>query len=245
MALFESDSQRLVVAADFRPNKGENPIPQAQAFLEKIVDELSGMNVTVKINTVARILGGRALELLNDNGLACFLDLKLSDISNTLQNDASWIEFYEPLMVTVMERVKPAGFRSIQAYLPNTMVMPVGPLTDLDDDDFRHFDVADRNAEVVRFFNRIRKLRVEGTICAPTDIKLAPKGFRDSAIFATPAVKPAWTLKDDNSMNALTPRLAIEAGADIIIVGRGITEEDDIRDATKRTLDELFEARDR
>jgi len=242
MDVFETDSERLIVAADFRPEPDENPVEQAQAFLERIVNGLSGLEVTIKINTIARILGARAVELIQDEGLSCFLDLKLLDIKNTIENDAAWITYYEPLMLTVGERVKPSALEMLGRLLPKTLILPVGPLTDLEDDDFVHFGMPSRDAEVTAFFDRISKLGVKGAICAPTDIGLAPQGFRDSAIIVTPAVKPAWSVPDNNSANALTPAKAIRAGASAIVVGRGITAEKNIYDAAARTLEEMREA---
>ena len=238
-SLFKTPNQRLIVAADYRPPQNENPVPSTQRFLEKMVDELEGLGVTFKLNTIARILGTRSLELLNDNDIGCFLDLKLFDIGNTLMNDVSWIQFYKPLIVTVAERVKPEAFKRIMTTLDETLVLPVGPLTDLDDADFKHFQLANRQTEVRAFFKRVWQLRAHGAICAPTDIALAPEGFRSDATFVTPAVKPEWSLEDDNSENALTPARAIKAGADAIVVGRGITAAANMRDAAKRTIDEI------
>lgn len=242
--LFEKPSQRLIVAADVAvdPDDPTGVVEQAKQYLITLCDELAPLGVTIKVNTIARILGATAVEFIQERELQCFLDLKLFDIGNTLENDSAWIAAYNPMILTVAARVKPAAFDTVVRNLPHTLVLPVDPLTDLDDDDFHHFNYTGREKAVMEFFDRIWEKRRPGTICAPKDIAFAPEGFRKQAIFVTPAVKPAWSLEDDNTANALTPKKAIEAGAAAIVVGRGITAATDRLDATKRTLDELLEA---
>ena len=243
--LFETETLRLIVALDLRVPEGENERDLAQELLERTCDKLGPLGVTIKINTIARILGSTAIELLQDNGLACFLDLKLVDIGNTLRNEVSWIQRYAPFMLTVYERVKPAVFTELMELLPDTLVLPVGPLTDFDDKDFEHFgnpNEQTRNSAVDAFFKRAWRLKAQGVVCAPTDIKLTAPGFRESVTFVTPAVQPAW-LVNDNTPNALTPAMAIQAGAGALVVGRGITAQEDIRAAAEKTLEEMARAR--
>lgn len=238
---FETPAQRLIVALDLKVSQKDPGLVVREAgnYLRRMCDALAPLEVTIKINTLARILGIRAVSIIHDHGLHCFLDLKLFDIGNTLENEAAWIQSCEPSILTVAERVKPAAFTEIARALPKTLVLPVDPLTDLTDEDFRGFGFAGRSDAVTRFFTRIWQKQLPGTICAPVDIALAPEGFRRGATFLTPAVKPAWSLGDDNSINALTPAAAIKAGATAIIVGRGITATDEPLEAAKRTLEEL------
>lgn len=241
--IFTSPAQRVIVALDFTPDIRRDPITQAEAYLNSAIGALRGLNVTLKINTVARILGARAVKQIHNNGFNCFLDLKLFDITNTLQNDGCWITYYKPLMLTVAERIKPAALKELKQLLPSTLILPVGPLTDLDDEDFKHFGHSDRKTEVQAFFNRAWKVGFNGSISAPTDIALCPLGFKEHSLIVTPAVKPAWSLPDNNSANALTPEKAIRAGADAIVVGRGITSQTDQFEAAVKTIKEVVDTR--
>ena len=244
---FKNIAQRLIVAIDPKFTEEADPKGVAWKHLKEAFVELAPLGVTIKINTVARVLGATAVELIHDNGLSCFLDLKLFDIDNTLENDTDWIRFYSPLILTVAERVKPLALQGIIAALPDTLVLPVGPLTDLDDEDFAWFENSNepnRAKAVEQFFKRIWKGHAQGAICAPTDIALAPEGFLSGATIVTPAVKPLWTLRDNNSAHALTPAKAIKAGADALVVGRGITAQQgmSMSDAALRTLEEMNKA---
>lgn len=239
--MFTRTAERLIVSLDIK-TISNCPRNEAIEFLKRTCDALSFFGVTVKINTVARIVGTEALDIIRDAGLECFLDLKLRDIGNTLENDMSWIRYYDPRILSVSEEIKPSVFTQLQKVLCDTLVVPVGPLTDFVDADFEHFEKTNRKTEAARFWKRIQKLNVRGAICAPTDIVVAPQEFLEKVTIITPGVKPSWTYSTDNSVNAMSPAEAINAGADMIIVGRGITEDKDMVAATERVLDDIERA---
>lgn len=242
--LFETTSERLIVSVDTKIDASSQQTPHEQAFsyLHNICRELQGLEVTLKVNTIARILGAVAVEFIHDQGLPCFLDLKLFDIGHTIENDISWIDCYKPSILTISERISPTVLKRVQQKLPTTLVLPVGPLTDMEDRDFAHFNEIDRRSAVKNFFLRVQRCGLKGVICAPIDIGSAPPAFAQNAVFVTPGVKPHWSLRDDNSANSLTPAMAIAAGASAVVVGRGIIDAVDIREAAERTIEEVEQA---
>jgi orotidine-5'-phosphate decarboxylase len=57
-------------------------------------------------------------------------------------------------------------------------------------------------------------------------------------VIVTPGIRPAWAEAGDQARIA-TPRAALEAGADYLVIGRPITHADDPRQALSRVLDEM------
>lgn len=228
----------IIVAADKEFSGMGDPYQEALHYLLGITSDLADLPVTMKVNEVGKVIGARSISIIHDTGLGCFLDFKHFDIGETIKNAGSWIRHYKPKYMTVSERIKPDAFRQLQEMLPDTLVLPVGPLTDLDNEDFRHFGEVDRDDAVLHFFERIEKLGARGTICSPKDIRLMPESLREKLTIVTPAVKPVWAEKDNNSINALTPAKAREAGADAIVVGRAITKANNRREAAVLTIAE-------
>lgn len=240
--MFDRAPEKLIIALDKDHYSTPNPREEAIEHLHRMCDALSPLGVTVKINSLARVIGATAIEFIHDQGLNCFLDLKLFDTDATIKNDFAWIRHYAPQVLTVSERIKPSTFEFLKETLSGTLVLPVGPLTDLDNDDFMDLAGHDREQEVREFFERAWKHRARGVVCAPIDIVHAAPGFRKSAYFITPAVKPAWAFIDQNSKHARTPAEAIRLGADAVVVGRGIVDQPNIIAAADRVLSDIREA---
>ncbi len=55
----------------------------------------------------------------------------------------------------------------------------------------------------------------------------------------TPGVRPEWFQAKGDQKRTVTPRDAILAGADRLVMGRPITKSDDPRAAIERTLEEI------
>jgi orotidine-5'-phosphate decarboxylase len=78
----------------------------------------------------------------------------------------------------------------------------------------------------------------DGVVCAPTDVEavraICPKPF----LIVTPGIRPAGS--DPNEQARLsTPRGAIDAGADRLVIGRPITRADDPAAAARAIAEEL------
>ena len=57
-------------------------------------------------------------------------------------------------------------------------------------------------------------------------------------LFVVPGVRPLWVNPDDQK-RVTTPSRAIELGADVLVIGRPITQAKNPRDAAIRISDEI------
>lgn len=218
---------------------------KAAVYLEKLVIDFAGLGITIKGSTVFRFFGWTALAHLQSAGYGIFGDYKILDVRGTVENDASWLRLFDSIKIlTIAEDVHPDVFTSLAETLPNAIIAPTNPLTDLEDEHFKRRGEVSREHAVRHFFARVAELPARGVICSPDDLKYTPPGFSEGWEIITPAIRPAFARveNDKNAVNALTPREAILAGSSQLVVGSPIRHNDDMRGNAMRILDEIGEA---
>lgn len=239
-------ANRLVYAHDenyMGCNSYEDAHAQAERELGYTLDALRDTGVTVKCNTVARILGGNAFISIAKAGCKIFADLKLFDVQSTIANDGSWLRLVPELnILTVAEDVHPVVFEKLAIQLPKTIIAPINPLTDLGDKEFSRRGEVNRKIATKRFFERVGELRTKGLVCSPKDIKYVSKSVSvNNTKMICPGIRPSWANVpgDTNAVNALTHQEAIRAGADILVVGSPLRYNGKLRENTLHLLDEI------
>lgn len=241
-------ANRLIYAADMSFAKElsiNKMISLARSELDTICAAFDGLGITIKGNTIFRVLGATAFYQLDEAGCNVFGDYKLFDVQSTCNNEGSWLQNVPNLdILTVDIGVHPKVFTSLVNTLPNTIIAPVGPLTDLGDEEFAARGQTDRKTAVTHFFKRVTKLPSTGVISSPKDLALAPEGFRMGRILISPGIRPlfARVKNDTNAINALTPAKAIYAGVDKMVIGGPIRHNGKLRSNAIRILDETQEA---
>ena len=65
--------------------------------------------------------------------------------------------------------------------------------------------------------------KIDGIVCSPKEIKLVKKISKDKLTIITPGIRPNKNkAKNDDQKRFLSPKRAIELGADYIVIGRPI-----------------------
>ena len=164
-------------------------------------------------------------------GLPLFLDLKLHDIPNTVAKAVKALAPLEPAILTVHA----AGGREMleaakSAALPRTKVVAVTVLTSLSADDLLSMGVVDPPAEQVGRLARLAYAAgLDGVVCSGAEVAEARSRWSDG-FFVVPGVRPEGADMADQK-RVVTPRHALESGADVLVVGRPITGAADPRQA--------------
>jgi orotidine-5'-phosphate decarboxylase len=97
---------------------------------------------------------------------------------------------------------------------------------------------SDLEDQVVRLADLGKQSGIDGLISSPHEVRLLRDRFGDGITLITPGVRPAWAAADDQK-RFTTPREALQAGADYLVVGRPITAAADPRAAAERLVDEM------
>ena len=233
---------RLVIALDY---------PDRDSAL-RLVEQLSGMVGMFKIGSQLFTAEGPGLvREIVDAGERVFLDLKFHDIPNTVAGASrsaarlgvsifnvhtlGGAEMMRSAASSVSELVAQNGVPELRPY-----VLGVTVLTSMDQADLADIGVSsDVDSEVVRLASLARDSRLDGVVASPREIRLIRERVAsDGFIILTPGIRPAGSDVGDQKRIA-TPARAIGDGADLIVIGRAITEDREPRAAAERILEEI------
>jgi len=158
-----------------------------------------------------------------------FLDLKLHDIPNTVAGAVKSALALDPLLLTIHCGGGPAMMRAaIEARgSARTKIVGVTVLTSLDDKDLAAVgQSAPAAAQVERLALLAQESGLDGVVCSPQEVAMLRDVCRKDFLLVVPGIRPAGTAVGDQK-RVQTPRDAIAAGADYLVIGRPITEAPD------------------
>lgn len=227
-----TSDDRIIVALD--PPR----VPHAVAG-EQVADMLGDTVSFYKIGLGMLTGGGMALALeLKEKGKRVFLDMKLFDISATVEAAVRGLAQYDLDFLTVHgdPHVVKAAMQGRGASA--TRILAVSVLTsldraDLDDGMIQPGDLADIVVERAR---RALAAGADGVIASPHEaaaIRALPEAA--GRLIVTPGVRPAGAALGDQKRVA-TPAEALANGADHVVIGRPILGAPDPVQATRDIL---------
>jgi orotidine-5'-phosphate decarboxylase len=176
--------------------------------------------------------GRDGYERVAAEGVPVFLDLKLHDIPNTVAQGLNSLLNLAPApaIVNVHASGGPAMLEAAaRAVDGRAKLIAVTILTSLSDSDIHAsgFDPAAGTAEMaVKLAELSKQCGLDGVVCSPLDIAAIKQACGTGFMTVVPGVRPAGADAQDQKRIA-TPEAARAAGADILVIGRPITQADD------------------
>ncbi|TES97160.1 orotidine-5'-phosphate decarboxylase [Patescibacteria group bacterium] len=242
--------ERLIVAADYSAARYGG----IQGVKEKVLtlaNDLKGLGVYIKVNSVLRAVGYDLIVELHDLGLKVFADLKLIDIPTTMKIDGQMLDEVRPEILTVMCCAGIDGMHLVRKALgDNTEILGVTVLTSLNEEECQAIFTCSTKAGVLRFARMAQLVGLGGLILSPKEVEILKNRFELTLSLNTPGIRPKWSIVEgDDQTRVLTPQKAIENGAERIVMGRPIIEAEpndrglpqSPREAVERTLEEIKE----
>jgi len=192
---------------------------------------------------------GRAgYEHLADFGHNIFLDLKLHDIPNTVAAAVRTLVPLPPAYLNVhaaggaemmAAAARAAASAADEAKQTRPKMLAVTVLTSLSDADLQDIGVSGTPREqVLRLATLARKNGMDGVVCSAEEVELLRREMGPDFDLVVPGIRPAGAARHDQK-RVMTPEAAIAAGADILVIGRAITQNPDPGRAAKEIADSL------
>jgi len=203
-----------------------------RAEVLRLARALLGRVGVAKVGLEAFSANGPALVAeVGELGMPVFLDLKLHDIPNTVERAARNAARLGVAMFTVhasggeaMMRAAVAG-AAIAARPPAVLAVTV--LTSLDDAALVGLGIPGGAAgRVTAWAALAQRCGCTGVVCSPQEVSGLRSALGPNVLLVTPGVRPSGASAGDQRRVA-TPREAIAAGADLLVVGRPITAAPD------------------
>jgi orotidine-5'-phosphate decarboxylase len=224
-------ADKIIVALDVA-TKG-----QALELVEQLRGDISFFKIGLQLYTAE---GPEIVCAVLSSGAKVWLDLKLYDIPNTV---ARAVESASDLGVQMLTIHLSGGSEMIRAATGaranNMLLLGVTVLTSATEQMLREIGITDTVEEqVVRLARLGVEAGIDGLVASPHEIKMLRHEFGDRIKIAVPGIRPVSSMAGDQK-RFMTPREAMEAGVDYLVIGRPITTHCDPANAVAKILEEL------
>ena len=221
---------RIIVAID------TYDLQEANAILNQLNPDLC----KIKIGSVVfNSLGKPFLKEVSSRGFKIFLDLKLHDIPNTVHEAILGFNDCAIDMLTVhlsggeemLKKAMLAG-KSI-----NAKVIGVSILTSLEDSDTIALFNNKLEHQIRNLFEIAVKSNLDGVVCSPHELEMSNTILNSDAIIITPGIRDIKV--EDDQERIMSAKKAIEKGATFLVIGRPITQAQNISTALNNFRDSI------
>lgn len=186
--------------------------------------------------------GAKGVRALADFHSPVFLDLKFHDIPNTVAKAIEATAGIDSFMMTVHTS---GGRAMLQGAIDASMrvaemtgterplIVGVTVLTSMDQMDLEMIGMSHRlDAQVKRLADLAQSAQLDGVVCSPYEISMLREACGEDFVLVVPGIRPESAEKGDQK-RTLTPKEALERGADYLVIGRPITQAKDPEAAAK------------
>ena len=223
---------RIIVAID------TFDLTKANAILAQLDPDLC----KIKIGSVVyNALGKSFLKDVSLRGFKIFLDLKLHDIPNTVHETILGFHDCDIEMLTVhlsggeeMLRKAMLAGQSI-----HTKVIGVSILTSLGESDTFALFGNNLDDQIGNLFKIANKVNLDGIVCSPLEVEMANTILDTNSIKITPGIREISV--EDDQVRTMSAKDAIKRGATFLVIGRPITQAEDISIALQSFSDSIDE----
>jgi len=234
-----SPKDRIIFALDV------DHFHQAQQWVTLLKDRVGIFKVGKQLFTHS---GPKVIDMISQKGQKVFLDLKYHDIPNTVAKAGEEATKHQVAMFNLhalggfeMMRKTVEASRAISKNLglSKPIILAVTILTSMDEESIKEVGIQGPLAdEVGRLASLAQNAGVDGVVASPKEIGIIRERCGEKFLIVTPGIRHPSDTKDDQR-RTLTPREAIEAGADYLVIGRPIKEAKDPIEAVQKMIEDI------
>jgi orotidine-5'-phosphate decarboxylase len=231
------DNNRIIVPLD-TPR-----LADALALAARLDPKLCRVKIGKELFVAA---GPEAVSRVHERGFEVFLDLKFHDIPHTVAGACRSAARLGVWMMNVHasggEAMMRAAREAVDSVARPPMLIAVTVLTSLSGPELEHVGLAGSVMENVERLARLaRTCGLDGVVCSAQEAAHVRQATGADFTLVTPGIRLAADAPDDQA-RVVTPREAVRAGADYLVIGRPITGSPDPAATLQSIRDSLDEA---
>jgi orotidine-5'-phosphate decarboxylase len=225
-------------------------VPKLELALN-LVEQLASVVGAFKVGKELFVSAGSdVVRRIRTTGASVFLDLKFHDIPNTVAKAVTAAVQLDVQMLTIhtsggsemmraAERAAEQTAKDLRR--PPPLVLGVTILTSLDSNELAEIGMTPNvGQQVERLSLLAAKAGLRGVVCSPLEIAGLRQILPDDTQLVTPGIRPSDANQDDQK-RTLSPKEAIVAGANWLVIGRPIIAAENPRAAAENILASLQE----
>lgn len=217
---------------------------QNECELNKLLENLKPHFKWVKVGLeLFCSYGPVILEKIHSNGFRIFLDLKLYDIPQTVQNAITSLCNHPFDLLTIHlnggNTMIEGAMSAIQSKNHPGKLLGVSVLTSFSEEQWSKTQCNACTIEdsIKTFIKQDSSSKIFGVVCSGHEIELIKKHTLLKSV--VPGIR--WTENKDDQVRIVTPKEAFAKGADFLVIGREITRSNDINKSVNNLKEHLHE----
>lgn len=216
-------TSKIIVALDYETER------EALRLVDQIDPSLCRLKVGKEMFTT---LGTDFIKQLHKRHFQVFLDLKYHDIPNTV---ARAVRSAADLGVWMVDLHASGGLRMMETakqilepYGKDApLLIAVTVLTSMEDVDLLQIGINTSPMEqVIRLARLCQRAELDGVVCSPQEVAILREQCGADFKLVTPGIRPEGSDVADQR-RVMTPKEAVQAGSDYLVIGRPITQSAD------------------
>ncbi|MGN0903030.1 MAG: orotidine-5'-phosphate decarboxylase, partial [Succinivibrio sp.] len=201
---------------------------KALDFVSKVTPDLCALKVGNELFTTA---GPQFVKKLVDKGFRVFLDLKYHDIPNTVARAVEaaarlgvWMVNLHASGGAVMMK---AAVDALAKFEKKPLLIGVTVLTSMDKLQLNAVGVlSEPRTQVLELAKLVKENALDGVVCSGQEVSLIKQYIGVPFVCVTPGIRPEGSATGDQK-RIVTPKMAVDAGSDYLVIGRPITQSAD------------------
>jgi len=213
---------RIIIALDFSSEK------QVLDFIAQLEPAMCKLKVGKELFTLT---GPTLVRQLIDRGFDVFLDLKFHDIPNTVARACKVAADMGVWMLNVHalggRNMLLAAREALEGNENRPLLIAVTILTSMGQQDLQEIGLSGSPEDnVLRLAALTQEAGLDGVVCSSREVTSLRQDLGEAFTLVTPGIRPAGSEVGDQK-RIMTPKDAIQAGSNYLVIGRPITQASD------------------
>tara|TARA_R100001530_G_scaffold127650_2_gene96946 strand:- start:830 stop:1525 length:696 start_codon:yes stop_codon:yes gene_type:complete len=219
---------------------------QTQEEADQLVSRLPSGQVGLKVGKeLFTSIGPEWVRKQVEQGFSIFLDLKFHDIPNTVAKAVTSAAKIGVDIVNVHASggsdMMKAAKDALEPFDNPPLLIAVTVLTSMSDADLADIGIqVTAEQQVLNLAKLTQKAGLDGVVCSAQEARMLKDTLGESFKLVTPGIRPTNSATDDQK-RVMTPKEAILAGVDYMVIGRPITRSENPEETVAEILASIGE----